>query len=307
MEDYPHKIMDFETRFQTEEACRDYLFQLRWPNGFQCPHCSGNKAWPLKGALYQCSNCNRKVSVIAGTIFHGTHKPLLLWFRAIWWLTGQKNGASALGIQKIMGLGSYKTAWAWLHKLRRAMVTPGRDNLSGIIEMDETYIGGEKTGSRGRGATGKSLVVIAVEIKDSVMGRIRLKRIDDASSDSLDNAAENTVDKGSLIRTDGWNGYKHLTSIGYQHEIVREEFVVGEDMLPNCHRVASLLKRWLLGTHQGAVSHEHLDYYLDEFTFRFNRRTSTHRGKLFFRLLENAVKIEPTTYEQIKKNVRGRR
>ena len=306
MEDYPHNTSDFEIRFGTEEACRAYLFQLRWPDGFQCPHCGNTKAWPLKDALYQCSDCAHKISVIAGTIFHGTHKSLVLWFRAIWWLTGQKNGASALGIKRVMGLGSYKTAWAWLHKLRRAMVTPGRDKLSGIIEMDETFIGGERPGKRGRGAAGKSLVAIAVEITDSRIGRIRLKQIEDASSDSLDDAVENTVNKGSWIRTDGWKGYSHLDSIGYKHEIVRPGFKIGDDLLPNCHLVASLLKRWLLGTHQGAVSHEHLEYYLDEFTFRFNRRKSTHRGKLFYRLLQNAVTIEPTTYGQIKKNVRGK-
>lgn len=304
MEDYPQEIMDFETSFQTEEDCRDYLFHLRWPNGFKCPRCNNNKAWPLKNALYQCSSCNHKISVIAGTIFHGTHKPLILWFRAIWWLTGQKNGASALGIQRIMGLGSYKTAWAWLHKLRRAMITPGRDNLSGIIEMDETYIGGEKSGKRGRGSAGKSLVVIAVEVKDSVIGRIRLRQIDDASATSLDEVAENFIKKDSLIQTDGWKGYSHLNSIGYNHEIIRQNYQIGEDLLPNCHIIASLLKRWLLGTHQGAVSHGHLNYYLDEFTFRFNRRTSSHRGKLFYRLLQNAVRIEPTTYKQIKKNIR---
>jgi len=304
MEDYPQEIMDFETSFQTEEDCRDYLFHLRWPNGFKCPRCNNNKAWPLKNALYQCSSCNHKISVIAGTIFHGTHKPLILWFRAIWWLTGQKNGASALGIQRIMGLGSYKTARAWLHKLRRAMITPGRDNLSGIIEMDETYIGGEKSGKRGRGSAGKSLVVIAVEVKDSVIGRIRLRQIDDASATSLDEVAENFIKKDSLIQTDGWKGYSHLNSIGYNHEIIRQNYQIGEDLLPNCHIIASLLKRWLLGTHQGAVSHGHLNYYLDEFTFRFNRRTSNHRGKLFYRLLQNAVRIEPTTYKQIKKNIR---
>lgn len=304
MEDYPQEIMNFETSFQTEKDCRDYLFHLRWPNGFKCPRCNNNKAWPLKNALYQCSSCNHKISVIAGTIFHGTHKPLILWFRAIWWLTGQKNGASALGIQRIMGLGSYKTAWAWLHKLRRAMVTPGRDNLSGVVEMDETYVGGEKSGKRGRGAAGKSLVAVAVEVKDSVIGRIRLEQIGDASTTSLDGVAESFIKEDSLIQTDGWKGYNHLSSIGYKHEIIRQNYKIGEDLLPNCHIVSSLLKRWLLGTHQGAVSHEHLNYYLDEFTFRFNRRTSTHRGKLFYRLLQNAVRIEPTTYKQIKKNIR---
>ena len=246
------------------------------------------------------------VSVIAGTIFQGTHKPLVLWFRAIWWLMGQKNGASALGIQKMMGLGSYKTAWVWLHKLRRAMVAPGRDRLSGIVETDEVYIGGDKPGKRGRGAEGKSLIVIAVEIKESGIGRIRLQRINNASSKSINDAITKMVNSGSLIQTDGWKGYNQLKSLGYSHEIIRQGSETREDLLPNCHRVVSLLKRWLLGTHQGAVSHEHLDYYLEEFTFRFNRRTSTHRGKLFYRLIQNAVMIEPTTYNQIKKNIRGK-
>lgn len=299
--------MNFEKRFNTEEACREYLFKLRWPNGFQCPQCNNTKAWPLNNGLFQCTKCDHKISVIAGTIFHRTHKPLVLWFRAIWWLTGQKNGASAVTIKRIMGLGSYKTAWAWLHKLRRAMITPGRDNLFGIVGVDETYVGGEKSGKRGRGAGNKALIVIAAEIKDSVIGRIRLHRVEDASSESLHGAIQKMVNKGSLIRTDGWKGYNGLKFIGYDHEIVHPFTEVGEDLLPSCHKVASLLKRWLLGTHQGAVSQEHLDYYLDEFTFRFNRRTSTHRGKLFYRLLQNAVKIEPTTYDQIKKSVRGRK
>ena len=307
MEDYPKTIMEFESKFATEETCREYLFRLRWPDGFKCPRCNNEKAWSLKDSLYQCIKCNYKVSVITGTIFQDTHKSLVLWFRAIWWVTGQKNGANALGIQKIMGLGSYKTAWTWLHKLRRAMVTPARDNLSGIIEVDEAYIGGEKSGKRGRGSEGKALIVIAVEIKDSLIGRIRIKRVKDASSKSLNNAIESTINKGSLIQTDGWKGYAHVGSLGYKHKIVRQKNEVGENLLPHCHRVVSLLKRWLLGTHQGAVSPEHLDYYLDEFTFRFNRRAATYRGKLFYRLLQNAVKIEPITYNQIKKDIRGRR
>jgi transposase-like protein len=304
MEDYPKNIMEFEKRFSTETGCRDYLFNLRWPNGFECPRCGHKKAWHLKKFLYQCSDCDHKVSVIVGTIFHGTHKSLVIWFRAIWWLTGQKNGASALSIQKIMGLGSYKTAWAWLHKLRRAMITPGRDNLSGIVEVDEIYIGGKQLGKRGRRSEGKSLVIIAVEINGSRIGRIRLQKVPDASSKSLNNAIENTISKDSLIQTDGWTGYKHLKSLGYDHEIIRQNLDVGDSLLPNCHLVASLLKRWLVGTHQGAVSHEHLEYYLDEFSFRFNRRTSTHRGKLFYRLLQNAVAIEPIPFNCIKKNVK---
>ena len=232
----------------------------------------------------------------------------MIWFRAIWWLVGQKNGASALGLKNILGLGSYRTAWAWLHKLRRAMVTPNRDRLSGIIEVDETYIGGEKPGKRGRGAAGKALVVIAAEIDGKRIGRIRLRRVQDASGESLERAVQDAAREKSVIRTDAWNGYNRVRRLGYIHEVVRDQIgEPGEDLLPYCHRVAALLKRWLLGTHQGAVSHEHLDYYLDEFTFRFNRRTSKHRGKLFYRLLQNAVCVEPVTFRQIVKNVRGRK
>lgn len=166
MEDYPVTTNEFEERFSTEHECRNYLFQLRWPDGFQCPRCNNDHAWLNKRLFYQCTKCNYQVSVIAGTIFQGTHKPLKIWFKTIWWLTGQKNGASALGLVRMLQLGSYPTAWAMLHKLRRAMVTPGRNLLSGIIEADEAYIGGDKPGKRGRGAEGKSIVFIGVEINE---------------------------------------------------------------------------------------------------------------------------------------------
>lgn len=304
IEDYPKTLLEFEARFSTDEACRDYLFQIRWPDGFVCPRCQNNKAWPIGNTLFHCTQCNYKLSVTSGTIFQDTHKSLTLWFRTIWWLIGQKNGASALGLKRILGLGSYRTAWAWLHKLRRAMVRPGRENLSGIVEVDESYIGGEKPGKRGRGSLGKTLVFIAVEINDDRIGRIRLQRIPDASAESLEAAVKNAVLPGSVIQTDNWKGYSQLQFLGYIHKIVRDDSDLGENLLPSCHLVASLLKRWLVGTHQGAVSPEHLDYYLDEYTFRFNRRTSTHRGKLFYRLLQNAVQIDPIPFKNIAKNVR---
>ena len=210
-----------------------------------------------------------------------------------------------MGLQQILGLGSYHTAWTWLHKLRRAMVRPGRDRLSGRVEVDETYVGGAKPGKRGRGASGKSLVVIATEIEGTRIGRIRLARVPDASSQSLEKAVQQAVLPGAVIHSDGWKGYGKLSSLGYTHEVVRPAAGVGEDFLPHFYRVASLLKRWMIGTHQGAISHEHLDYYLDEYTFRFNRRTSRHRGKLFYRLVQQAVALEPTAYKDMVKTVRG--
>lgn len=297
MEDYPKNLLELERRFSTEEACRQYLYELRWPDGFRCPRCWHGKGWHSRDGLIRCTACDYKASVIAGTVFEGTRKQLVLWFRAIWWVTSQKNGASARGVQRVLGLGSYETAWAWLHKLRRAMLRPGRDRLSGTVEVDEIYIGGKKPGKRGRGAEGKALVVIVAQVKDKHIGRIRLHRVADASAGSLEPVVQQAVVAGSIVRTDGWNGYNRLKALGYTHEVVRKNADVGDNLLPHCNRVAALLKRWLMGTHQGAVSHEHLDYYLDEYTFRFNRRTSRSRGKLFYRLLQQAVAIEPTTYD----------
>ena len=155
MEDYPSNLKELEERFATNQACSEYLFELRWPDGFRCPRCDHKKAWQASGYLFRCASCGYKCSITSGTIFEGTRKPLIFWFRAIWWVTSQKNGASAKNVQRILELGSYKTAWVWLHKLRRAMVRPIRDRLSGRVEVDEAYIGGEKQGKRGRGAEGK--------------------------------------------------------------------------------------------------------------------------------------------------------
>ena len=224
----------------------------------------------------------------------------MLWFRAIWYVVNQKNGVSALGLQRVLGLRSYRTAWIWLHKLRCAMVRPGRDKLSGLVEVDETYIGGKKPGKRGRGAEGKSLIAVAVEDKGEHFGRIRLCRIADASAGSLIPAVQESVEPGSIVRTDGWKGYVQLPSKGYPHTVVRHSANVGDNLLPLASQVAGLLKKWLQGTHQGAVQPSHLDYYLDEFTFRFNRRTSRFRGKLFYRLLEQAVIIPPVTGQDIR-------
>jgi len=307
MEDYPKTLLEFEERFSSEEACRAYLFQLRWPEGFKCPRCGNKSAWYTKRNLYGCVNCGFQTSVIAGTIFQDTKKPLRLWFRAIWQVTSQKYGANALGLQRVLGLGSYHTAWNWLHKLRRAMVRPGRDRLSGIVEVDETYIGGEKPGKRGRGAYGKALVIVAAEVKGKAIGRIRLKRVVDATAYILESTIKETVDAGSILRTDAWPGYNKVDRFGYTQEIIRKEKDLGENLLPKVNRVVSLLKRWLLGTYQGAVRPSHLDYYLDEFTFRFNRRTSLSRGKLFYRLVQQAVAVDPVLEKEIKGGVNNAR
>lgn len=301
MEDYPKTLTEFESRFSTEEDCRDYLFRLRWPDGFRCPRCTKSKWWKVSDTLLQCSACDHQTSVTAGTVFQDTRKPLALWFRAMWYVTSQKNGASALGLKRVLGLGSYQTAWAWLHKLRRAMVRPGREKLSGWVEVDETWVGGVEEGVSGREKGDKALLVIAAEVSGPGIGRIRMRPIPNASAGSLHEFVEESVEKGSTIHTDGWQGYVGLDKKGYDREVsvLRGRRKDASKEMPRVHRVASLLKRWLLGTHQGAVSHKHLVYYLDEFTFRFNRRKSKSRGKLFYRLVQQAVATEATTYTEI--------
>lgn len=292
--------MEFRDRFATEEACQAYVSALRWPNGFVCPECQATKSWAMQRGLYWCRGCGYQASLTAGTLFHDTRKPLRLWFEAMWYVTNQKSGVSALGLQRVLGLGSYHTAWNWLHKLRRAMVRPTRDRLDGVVEIDEIFIGGERPGKRGRGADGKALVVVAVQEAEKGIGRIRMRRVADAAGESLEPAVWEMVEPGSIVRTDGWRGYNGLTEVGYQHTIVRKDPGLGDNLLPLANRVASLLKRWLLGTHQGAVQHSHLEYYLDEFTFRFNRRTSKSRGLLFYRLISQAVDLGPVLETDLK-------
>ncbi len=301
MDDYPVNLMEFDRRFNSEQACREYLAQMKWPEGFQCPRCDNRQAWITARKLYHCTACEHETSLTAGTIFQDTRKPLMMWFRAMWFVTSQKNGASAMGLKEALGLGSYQTAWTWLHKLRRAMIRPGRDRLRGNIELDETYVGGPEEGLRGRKIEDKALVLVAVEREGKRWARTRMRVVENLCSETILEFVRDSIEPGSVVRTDGLNSYLALPLEGYVHDRViqskSEESAC--ELLPGVHRVASLLKRWLLGTHQGAVRPQHLDYYLDEFSFRFNRRKSHHRGKLFFRLMQQAVAMEATPYHQI--------
>jgi len=294
-QDYPKTLLELEQRFKTESDCREYLCGIRWPDGFICPHCGGSEAWATERGLFMCKQCNRHISVTSGTIFHRSHKPLTLWFRAAWHITTQKYGANALGLKRMLGLGSYNTAWQWLHKFRRAMVRPHRDKLSGIVEVDETFVGGKKPGKRGRGAAGKMIVMVAVEDKgDEGIGRIRLSHVPDASAESLHSFIINAVKSGSQIKTDDWTGYEGIETKGYKR------IVVASNDMKLAHLVISLLKRWILGTYQGSVKPSYLIYYLDEFTFRFNRRSSKARGMLFFRLIQQAMQVAPVPLSTFK-------
>ena len=301
--DYPGTFQDFDNWFSSETACLEYVGKLRWPNGFTCPGCGEKPDKPsLMGrGLFLCRKCKRQTSITAGTLFHRSHKPLRTWFLAMWFVTSQKHGASALGLKRVLGLGSYNTAWAWLHKLRRAMVRPGREQLSGEVEVDETFVGGVGTKARGRGSKRKAIVAIAAEIRGRGTGRIRMAKIPDLTALTLRRFVANNVQRGSELRTDACSGYSGIDAMGYKHII--KNLSDSEDpahvVMPRVHRVASLFDRWWLGIHQGAIRPSHLDYYLDEFTFRFNRRTSKARGLLFYRLMEQAVDCPPVPRKMI--------
>jgi transposase-like protein len=301
--DYPGTFQEFDKWFSNENACLEYIAKHRWPEGFTCPGCGEKAEKPsLMGrGLFLCRKCKRQTSITAGTLFHGSHKPLWTWFLAMWFVTSQKHGASALGLKRVLGLGSYNTAWNWLHKLRRAMVRSGRDQLSGEVEVDETYVGGVGTKARGRGAKRKTIVAIAAEVRGRGPGRIRMAKIPDLSAPSLRRFVRDNVQRGSELRTDGWSGYNGIEVMGYKHTMINiaNSGDPAHVVMPRVHKVASLLDRWWLGIHQGAIRPSHLDYYLDEFTFRFNRRTSKARGLLFYRLMEQAVDSHPVPRKMI--------
>jgi transposase-like protein len=300
--DYPRTFQEMDEWFCSDAGCREYIRRLRWPDGFACSHCGMvGEPWTMSDGLLRCRSCRGRTSLTAGTVFQDTRKPLRMWFLAMWFVTSQKNGVSALGLQRVLGLGSYETAWTWLHKLRRAMVRPGRDCLAGAIEVDETYVGGPEEGKRGRQTETKAIVAVAAEKSGRGIGRIRLRRVKDLSADSLLPFVQGAVVPGTVVHTDGWSGYSGLAAAGYQHQVtvISDGCDPAHEVMPRVHTVASLLKRWLIGTHQGGIQHRQLDYYLDEFTFRFNRRRSQARGLLFHRLAQQAVAVGPAPYHTI--------
>jgi transposase-like protein len=293
--DYPRTFQEFRSWFPDDDACIDYLEGLRWPDGFVCPVCDGGDGWRIRQRrMWMCAGCGRKTSVTAGTIFHRSHTPISTWFAAAWFVTSSKNGVSALSLQQQLGFGSYETAWAWLHKLRRAMVRPDRDLLSGIVELDETFIGGVSVGKPGA-STDKVPVQIAVEVTETrKLGRVRFAIATRPGTRQLVDFGCEVIEPGSTIRTDGLRTLRQLADLGYDHEYVTGYNAEDRDtVLPGAHLVASLLKRWLTGTLHYSVSDKHLAYYLDEYAFRFNRRRSTARGMLFYRLLQQAVATDP--------------
>ena len=307
--DYPGSYAELLAWFDQDWKCRDYLDWLRWPDGFVCPGCDCVVGWRGADRRWCCAGCGRRVSATAGTILDRTRTPLTVWFSAAWLLTSSKIGVSATHLQREMQLGSYQTAWALLHRYRSVMVRPGRDRLTGDVEVDESFLGGPEPGIPGRGALGKVQFAAAVELDGSRgFGRARLGVIPNASAASLRSFLVDNVEPGAKVITDGWKGYPGATRGLYTHHAtsIAASDAPAHEALPATHMAFSLVKRWILGTLQGSVSPEHVQAYFDEWVFRFNRRHSRSRGLLFYRLMQHTADSDIVTYHDLRKAGRSR-
>ena len=302
----PTSLIEFQHRFADEAACAAWLYEMRWRDGFVCPRCGNDKAWALetKAFTYECTRCHRQTSVTSGTVMHGSKLPLTVWFWAAFLMTTHSNGISALQLQGQLGLGSYKTAWLLCAKLRRAMVDSDRSPLQGLVEVDETAISCRSKqepvmGGQGRSHQGKLLVAGAVEVDQRGRpGRLRLARIEDYSAKSLHLFVERSLAPTTIARTDGWSGYQGVgnTIPGLNHQPHTIGPMAAHIVLPWVHRAFSNLKTWGLGVYHGLRA-KHLQTYLDEFVFRFNRRRNRHSA--FKTILAIAVKKSPMTYNML--------
>ena len=288
--DYPKSYQELVQQFSSQEACLDYIAAILWKEGFICPECGGKEFWKSKRLQWICSKCEYQVRVLAGTLFQDTKLPMTLWFQMIWWFVGPKNGASALALMQNFGIGSYRTSWALLGKLRSCTVLPMRQQLSGVVEVDEAFLGGTNN---------KEIIAVGAEKRGKATGRVRLKHIKSRQGSEIQNFITETIAPGSTIVSDRFKSYPAIVKKGYFHDPQKKPYfweeVDGDDerLLPRVHRVVSLLKRWYYGTYQGRVDKRGLQAYLNEFVFRFNRRTSGSRGLLFHRMVESAVSSQP--------------
>lgn len=301
MAGFPRSLIEFQQRFADEAACAAYLRAARWPDGFVCPACGGVRGWELatKAWTHECAACHKQTSVTAGTVLHGSKLSLTVWFWAAYLMATHSNGISALQLQKQLGLGSYRTAWMLCAKLRRAMVAPGRNPLTGLVEVDETDLpcrsrNDPVSGGGGRSHRGKILVAGAVEVQEKGPGRIRLSVIEDFSADSLHRFLRAAVAPGATAKTDGWRGYPGAQGVSHEPHVIGK--MAAHIVLPWVHRVFSNLKTWALGVYH-SLRRKNIQAYLDEFAFRFNRRRTRHAA--FRTLLGISVVTKPVTYKML--------
>lgn len=300
-QDFPRSLPAFQRFFSDEAACATYLFEARWPEGFRCPQCGHDQAWELKGKAftYECRACARQTSVRAGTVMHGSKLALMTWFWAAYLMATHSNGISATQLQKQLGLGSYKTAWLLCAKLRHAMTDPDRNPLGGLIETDESALNHRTkdepvAGGQGRSHDGKLPIIAAVEVINDRPGRLRLSALADYSASSLHGFVKANIAPGATVRTDGWSGYQGMTGVTHDPHVIGT--MAAHVVLPWVHRIFSNLKTWALGVYHG-LRPKHLQAYLDEFTFRFNRRKTRHAA--FRSLIKIATRKNHVTYKML--------
>jgi transposase-like protein len=300
-EDFPRSEIEFDARFSQPEACYAYLFKQKWPDGFLCSKCGHRQYWLSSRKLYICTKCEHQHSLTAGTVMESSKKPITYWFKAMWWFTTRKSGINAVNLKELLGFGSYGTAWTWLQKLRRCTIRQNREKLSGRVEVDEFTIGGERSGKRGRGAEGKTIVVIAVERDDTEkqIGRIRMHVALDFSGASLGKFILDNIAPGATIATDSWSSYNVIDKEQYGREITNQSKSKDYDKLYGAHLITTLVKRLIRSTFQGRFEPKYLQNYLDEYVFRFNRRKSLNIGKKFMRIVQQAVHSFPVTWDKI--------
>jgi len=289
--DFPKTATEFEKRFATEEDCRAYWIEARWGGKPACARCGSTRVWTIReGTTLECAECDHQTSLTAGTVLEKTHKPLKMWFRAVFEISTRRTGISAMDLMRIMGFGSYRTAWTWLHKLRAALVRPEREPLGPFVQMDEALVGG-------KGGPHKELVLVAAEAG----GRVRLAHAATNDKATLKRFADGQVAPDACVMTDGLASYdadslgKRPHEAKVQTKAERRE----NDAVQGCHWTISLLKRWLLGTHAGAVAPKHLQAYLDEYAFRHNRRRTNGVGRIAARVIEQLVRRQPLTMRSL--------
>lgn len=281
---YPKTVLDFAAKFHSDDVCLEYLIQSRWPDGFVCPHCRTVGGWWLpKYRRFECKQCHRHTSPLAGTLIHRSHLPIHIWFWAAYLVATHTPGISAVQLKRQLGISKIDSAWFLLHRLRRGMVRTDREPLEGVVEADETYIGGPAKDYKGRGvihASNKSLVVGAVEIKtylkkskrEEKAGRLRIQVIKSATAEQIKKFLNTNVKIGSSIKSDGWRSYSSDVMRGYQHvKQIQGKPERAKELSPHIHKIFGNLQAWLIGIHHG-VEPKYLQSYLDEFVFRFNRR-----------------------------------
>jgi transposase-like protein len=301
--DFPKTLPEFQERFGDEAACLEYLREQKWPSGFRCPRCPSTRSYTIaRRHLEECAACGHQTSLTAGTMFHGTRKPLSSWFRAVFEFVSRKHGCNAMDIQRLLGF-SRKIAWAWLHKIRDAMVSPERTKLNARVEADETYAGAAEPGVYGRDrGSKKHLIAGAVEeTEDGRCGRCRLAPVASASAEDLQTFVSDVVEPGATVHPDGLKSYEGLEHV-FEHEVdvIGKDSAKAAEIFPRIHRVFSLFKRVVLSTYQGSISEKYMPAYCNEFDFRFNRRDSGSRTHLLQRVMETVVRCQARVHKCVR-------